>query len=83
MRPKSADAPLKTVHGASLRAIYDLDHPDASLFIHSTGQSGHLLSPHYDDFAERWRLVDYLPMTMRPEDYGTGAEGVLSLRPLN
>ncbi|MBM3570638.1 MAG: penicillin acylase family protein, partial [Alphaproteobacteria bacterium] len=41
--------PFVSRHGASYRAIYDLDDLDRSLFIHSTGQSGNPLSPHYRD----------------------------------
>lgn len=72
--------PFRTVHGASLRAIYDLDNPDASLYMHSTGQSGHVLSSHYDDFAERWSRVDYIPMSMRRDEIEAGALGTLTLR---
>lgn len=54
--------PFANRWAASLRAIYDLSNPDASVFIHSTGQSGHVLSPHYRDMAERWARVEYLPM---------------------
>ncbi len=49
-------------HGPALRAIYDLADLDRSLFIHTTGQSGNLLSPHYRDLAERWR--DHRPFSI-------------------
>lgn len=81
-RPTSPEGPMTTGHAASLRALYDLDNLDASLYMHSTGQSGHVLSPHYDDFAERWRQVDYIPMSLRPEDFETGALGTLVMQPL-
>ena len=54
--------PFANRWAASLRAIYDLADPDRSIFIHSTGQSGHVLSPHYRDMADRWARVEYLPM---------------------
>ncbi|MEC9347251.1 MAG: penicillin acylase family protein [Pseudomonadota bacterium] len=73
--------PFATTHAASLRAIYDLDDPNGSLFMHSTGQSGHVLSPHYDDFVERWRQVSYIPLSMRRSDVEAGAIGVLRLVP--
>ena len=73
---------MTTGHAASLRALYNLDNLDASLYMHSTGQSGHLLSPHYDDFAERWRQVDYIPMSLRAEDIEPGAIGTLVMQPL-
>jgi penicillin G amidase len=54
--------PFASVHAASLRAIYDLAEPDNSLYIHSGGQSGNLLSPHYRTFTEAWARGDYIPM---------------------
>ncbi len=47
-------APFTQVHGPAFRAIYDLADLERSLFVPSTGQSGHPLSPHYRDTAERW-----------------------------
>lgn len=54
--------PFAQNHGPALRAIYDLSDLDQSLFITSTGQSGNPLSPHYDDFVERWR--DHRPFVI-------------------
>ena len=54
--------PFANRHAASLRAIYDLADPENSLYIHSGGQSGNLLSPHYDAFAEAWAKNEYIPM---------------------
>jgi penicillin amidase len=54
--------PFANRHAASLRAIHDLANPQASLFIHSAGQSGNLLSPHYRSFADAWARGDYVPM---------------------
>ena len=51
-------------------AIYDLADPQGSLFIHSGGQSGNLLSPHYRAFAEPWARGEYVRMvTDRERDY--------------
>ena len=46
--------PFTQIHGPALRAIYDLADLDQSLFVTSTGQSGHPLSRHYRDTAARW-----------------------------
>jgi penicillin amidase len=46
--------PFAAIHGAGYRAIYDLGAPDQSLYIISTGQSGNLFSPHYDDLMGIW-----------------------------
>jgi penicillin G amidase len=54
--------PFASRHAASLRAIYDLADLEASLFIHSAGQSGNPLSSHYRDFAARWARGEYVPM---------------------
>jgi penicillin amidase len=56
-------APFASRHAASLRAIYDLADPQASLFIHSGGQSGNVLSRHYRSFTEAWARGEYVPMT--------------------
>ncbi len=71
--------PFGNHHAASLRAIYDLADLNRSQFMHSTGQSGHVLSPHYRDFAAPWAAVDYIPMSMRPADFEAGAMGRLRL----
>ena len=59
-----AAEPFANRHAASLRAIYDLADPEASVFIHPTGQSGNPLSAHYRDFTPLWARGEYLPMTM-------------------
>ena len=40
----------------------DLADPQASVFIHSGGQSGHPLSSHYSNFAAPWARGEYVPM---------------------
>jgi penicillin amidase len=54
--------PFANRHGPSLRAISNLADPQASVFIHSGGQSGNPLSRHYDNFAAAWARGDYVPM---------------------
>ena len=70
------EAPYSTRHAASLRAIYDLGAPAASLWMHSTGQSGNPLSEHYASLLPLWREVDYLPVYGAPTNLR-----VLELRP--
>lgn len=43
------------IHGAGLRAVYDLADLSNSRFIIATGQSGNPLSRHYDDLLGAWR----------------------------
>jgi penicillin amidase len=59
--------PFANRHAASLRAIYDLADLDRSLYMHSTGQSGNVLSPWYSSFAERWAKVEYITIPARRE----------------
>jgi penicillin amidase len=54
--------PYANRHAPSLRAIADLADPQASLFIHSGGQSGNPLSAHYRNFSAAWARGEYVPM---------------------
>lgn len=56
--------PFLNVHGAAYRGVYDFADPDSSVFILSTGQSGHFLSRHYDDLGTLWRRGEYIPMSL-------------------
>jgi penicillin amidase len=75
------DVPFVQVHGPTLRAIYDLDDLDRSLFMVSTGQSGNVFSRHYRDLAEPWRDVAYIPMTTKRGAIAAAAVGTLLLLP--
>ncbi|RZI42805.1 penicillin acylase family protein [Herbaspirillum sp. HC18] len=74
-------APFANRHAPSLRALYDLSNLENSRFIHSTGQSGNLLSLLYRNFAQRWANVEYVPMKTKREDVEQGKLGVLTLTP--
>ncbi len=54
-----ASGSYDVVHAASMRAIYDLSDLNNSRFMHAPGQSGHPLSPHHGDLAERWADGEY------------------------
>jgi penicillin amidase len=73
--------PYASKHAASMRAIYDLADLDRSVYVHSSGQAGNVFSPAYDDMAERWRKVEYVPMTMAPAAIEADAAAVLILTP--
>lgn len=75
--------PFLNIHGAGYRGVYDFADPDSSVFIISTGQSGHPLSRHYDDLGELWRRGEYIPMTLDPGLARAGAVGVMRLTPEN
>jgi len=74
-------APFLNVHGAGFRGVYDLADPDSSVFIISTGQSGHFLSRHYDDLAQLWRRGEYIPMSLDTELARAASVGVTRLIP--
>jgi penicillin amidase len=65
-------------HGPSLRAVYDLADRSRSRFIHSGGQSGIALSPHYRTFVADWAAVRYVPVWDDPQ---AGARETLVLQP--
>ena len=73
--------PFLNVHGAGYRGVYDFADPDSSVFILSTGQSGHPLSRHYDDLGVLWRRGEYIPMSLDPELARAAAVGVTRLLP--
>lgn len=54
--------PYANRHASSLRAIYDLADPQASVFILPGGQSGNPFSAHYRDFMPLWARGEYVPM---------------------
>ncbi|MFT4149951.1 MAG: penicillin acylase family protein [Paracoccaceae bacterium] len=75
--------PFENVHGPGLRTVYDFADPDSSVFITSTGQSGHPLSRFYDDLGELWRRGEYIPMSLDPDLARAAAVGITHLTPSN
>ncbi len=73
--------PFANVHGAGYRGVYDFADPDSSVFVISTGQSGHFLSRHYDDMAQLWRRGEYIPMSLDAELARAATVGVTVLVP--
>ncbi|MGB3146208.1 MAG: penicillin acylase family protein [Paracoccaceae bacterium] len=73
--------PFLNVNGPVYRGVYDFADPDSSVFIISTGQSGHPLSRHYDDLGELWRRGEYLPMSLDPGLARAAATGITLLEP--
>ncbi len=73
--------PFANRHAPSLRAIYDLSNLENSLYIHSGGQSGNLLSDHYRAFTEAWAKNEYIPMRMDRATLDKEAHRTLKLLP--
>ncbi|WP_292293226.1 penicillin acylase family protein [Marivita sp.] len=82
MRGRSAGDgpdPFLNVHGAAYRGVYDFADPDSSVFILSTGQSGHFLSRHYDNLGILWRRGEYIPMSLDADLARAASVGVTRL----
>ncbi|MEM8957647.1 MAG: penicillin acylase family protein [Pseudomonadota bacterium] len=73
--------PFLNTHGAAYRGIYDLADPDTSVFVISTGQSGHPLSRFYDNLSELWRRGDYVAMSLDPSLARAASVGTTLLVP--
>jgi len=74
--------PFQNVHSAGYRGVYDFADPDSSVFINSTGQSGHFLSRYYDDMAQLWRRGEYIPMSLDADLARAAAVGITRIQPL-
>lgn len=73
--------PFAHVHGPGLRAIYDLGNLEQSRFMIATGQSGNILSPHYQDLLKDWRDGRYLRLGLNRRALESAAKGTLRLEP--
>ena len=73
--------PYLNVNAGAYRGVYDFADPDSSVYIISTGQSGHPLSRHYDNLGELWRRGEYVPMSLDGTLARAGATGITTLRP--
>ena len=74
--------PYASRHAPSLRAIYDLADLEASVFVHSAGQSGNPLSRHYRDLSRLWARGEYVPMlTQRKRIEALGAQRLVLAPP--
>ena len=81
LSPGRGEHPFRNVHAAGLRVVYDFADLDRSVWVLSTGQSGHPFSRFYDNLADDWARGDVIPMSRDPEDIRTGAVGVMRLTP--
>ncbi len=75
--------PLQAEGGftASWRQIIDLSDWDASRAIHTTGQSGHPASKHYDDMIPMWLNGEYHPLLWSRARVEAHLESRLDLEP--
>jgi penicillin amidase len=66
---------------AGYRQIIDLSNQDGSVYIQTSGQSGHLLSPHYDDYLADWKNIHYRKMRFTRSSVSAGQRARLWLTP--
>ncbi len=76
-----AETPFANVHAPGFRAVYDFSDLDNSVYIISTGQSGHVLSPFYNDLGKLWSRGEYIRMNLDIELIRQSAIGVTVLSP--
>jgi penicillin amidase len=76
-----SEQPYAAIHGAGYRGIYDLADPERSLYVISTGQSGNLFSPHYDDLLGMWAKGDYIAIPTDAKAISDSAINRLVLQP--
>jgi len=81
--PIEVDHPFEQHTVSGYREIIDLSPANDSRFLIDVGQSGHPMSPHYDDFLPDWRVVKHRKMRMERADIERGAIGRLRLTPQN
>jgi penicillin amidase len=77
----AADHPYEVHTIPGYREIIDLSPANDSRFLDAVGQSGHFLSPHYDDFLKDWRAAAHRKMRMDRAAIDRGAIGHLRLTP--
>jgi penicillin amidase len=65
----------------SMRMVVDLGDLSRSTAIHTTGQSGHVDHPHYDDMIPLWLVGDTVPMLWTRADIEANAEATMLLVP--
>ena len=77
----AVDRPFDQTEVPGYRQIVDLSPANDSRFLDAVGESGHFLSPHYDDFLDDWRAVRHKPMRVDRATIEHGAIGQLTLVP--
>lgn len=77
----SADTGYQVTVSSSYRQVIDLADWNKSGFINSTGQSGNVLSEHYDDNILPFKQLALWPMHFGVEQ-DTGKESILRLEPI-
>ena len=75
------ERPYLARHGAAYRAVYDFSDLDNSVYMISTGQSGNVMSEHYDDLSKLWGEVEFIKMSTKRTDFAPDASGTWLFHP--
>jgi penicillin amidase len=75
------NAPFKVWYGTSMRYIVDMGALDAAEVVLTTGQSGHVFSPHYDDLTPLWLKGEYIPFPFTEAAVSANRRNTLTLTP--
>ncbi len=67
---------------SSFKMIIDFSSPNKNMFILPSGQSGHLLSKHYDDQTSLWKKGEYLFLSGSSQMILGGSKGKIVINPL-
>ncbi len=73
--------PFARTHGPGFRGLYDLADPEKSRFMITTGESGHIFSPHYRDLVPLWNNVKSITLTGSEDDLKKAGARELVLSP--
>jgi penicillin G amidase len=76
-----ARKPLIRKSGAGYRAVYDLADPAKSMFMITTGQASHPLSPYYDNLLPLWQDGDYIFLGKSRDDLLRTHSAMLTIMP--
>ena len=71
----------KVAKGSSLKMIIDFSSPTKNMFIIPSGQSGHLISRHYDDQTSLWKSGNYIYLSGVRDLILGGAKGEIIIHP--
>ena len=63
--------------------IIDFSTPTKNMFIIPSGQSGHLISRHYDDQTSIWKSGDFIYLSGVKDLILGGAKGEINIHPLS
>jgi penicillin amidase len=81
VRVFTCEQPFQQRSIPGFRQVIDLSKMDGGRFIQSVGQSGHVLSPHYDDYLSDWQAVRYRPMRFERATVERDQQAILRLEP--